>query len=85
MREKVEDHYWSCDGLYKQYVRGFVVHIGGNESDSGTIVSDDSDSDHDTNDGGSSDEDPGNDSENYVCTCEGYTLGPFPPGFSTNH
>ena len=69
VREKVEDHYWSSDGLYEEYIRWFVIQFGG-DSDSDTASSDDSDSDHDTDDGGTSNEDPGSDSDNCVCSCE---------------
>ena len=34
VQEKVEDHYWSCDGLYGQYVSRFVIEFGGSDSES---------------------------------------------------
>ena len=37
VREKVEDHYWSCDGLYKQYTQQFIKEFGDSESNSDTI------------------------------------------------
>ena len=33
VQEKVDDHYWSCDGLNQQYSNRFVIQVGG-ESDS---------------------------------------------------
>ena len=36
MREKVEDHYWSCDGLCEQYTQWFIIQFGDSDSDSGT-------------------------------------------------
>ena len=62
----MEDHYWTSDGLYEQYIRQFVIQFG-SDSESDTASSDDCDSDHD---GGTSDEDPDCDSDNYVCSCE---------------
>ena len=54
VRDKVEDHYWTSDGLYEETIRQFVINFG-SDSDSDTASSVDSDSDHD---GGTSDEDP---------------------------
>ena len=34
MQEKVEDHYWACDGLNQQYVDQFIIHFGDGDSDS---------------------------------------------------
>ena len=34
VREKVEDHYWVCDGLYQQCVRWFFIEVGGRDDDS---------------------------------------------------
>ena len=28
VREKVEDHYWSCDGLYQQRTQRFIIQFG---------------------------------------------------------
>ena len=53
MHDKVEDHYWSCDGQYDQYVRRFVIQVGESDSESDTDSADDIGSKHsDTNDGG---------------------------------
>ena len=66
VRDKVEDHHWTSDGLYEQTIRPFVINFR-SDSDSDTASSDDSDSDHD---GGTSDEDPDCDSDDCVCSCE---------------
>ena len=34
VREKVEDHYWSCDGLYQQCTQRFIIRFGEGDSDS---------------------------------------------------
>ena len=80
VRDKVEDHYWTSDGLYEQTIRQFVINFG-SDSDSDTASSDDSDSD----DGGTSDEDPDCDSADCVCSCEDYAPSPILPGFSKSH
>ena len=66
VRDKVEDHYWTSDGLNKQTIRQFVINFG-SDSDSDTASLDDSDGDRD---GGTSDDDSGSDSDNCVCSCE---------------
>ena len=33
VREKVEDHYWSCDGLYEQRIQRFIIEFGESDSD----------------------------------------------------
>ena len=66
MRDKVEDHYWTSDGLFEQYIRQFIIRFG-SDSESDTDSWDDSDSDHD---GGTLDEDPDCDSNNCVCSFE---------------
>ena len=38
MRDKVEDHYWTSDGLYEQYIRQFVIQFG-SDSESDTASS----------------------------------------------
>ena len=35
VQEKVEDHYWSCDGIYRQYIQRFIVQLV-DDSDSDT-------------------------------------------------
>ena len=40
VQEKVEDHYWSCDGLYEQYTNRIIIQLGG-ESDSDDSMSSD--------------------------------------------
>ena len=66
VRDKVEDHYWTSDGLYEQTIRHFAINFG-SDLETDTARSDDSDSDHD---GGTSDEDPDCDSDDCVCSCE---------------
>lgn len=34
VQEKVEDHYWACDGLYQQVVERFIIQFGEGDSDS---------------------------------------------------
>ena len=44
VQEKVEDHYWSCDGLYEQYTNRFVIEFGVESDSDDTVSSDDLDS-----------------------------------------
>ena len=62
VREKVEDHYWSCDGLYQQRTQRFIIQFGESDSDS---------------DGGTSGEetcstdcDDGTSEEETICGCD---------------
>ena len=64
VQEKIEDHYWSCDGLYRQHVQLFIIQFGGS-SDSDTASSEESDSEQ-----CASDVEFSNDSVSHVCSCE---------------
>ena len=48
VREKVEDHYWSCDGLYEQYTSHFIIQLGGESDSDDELSSDDLGSDTET-------------------------------------
>ena len=69
VQEKVEDHYWSCDGLYEQYVDRFIIPLGGeSDSDDDDLVdSDDSESATET---ASSEEDADCVSDSSECSCD---------------
>ena len=32
----MEDHYWSCDGLYEQRIQRFIIEFGESDSDGST-------------------------------------------------
>ena len=66
VREKVEDHYWSCDGLYQQYTNRFVIQFGEESDSDDTASSDDLGS---ATEAGNSD-DIDSDSSCSVCSCE---------------
>ena len=60
VREKVKDHYWSCDGLYERYTQ-FITEFGKSDSDGSTsgeetcaTNTDDAVSDGDTSEEGGS-------------------------------
>ena len=61
LREKVKNHYWSCDGLYQQCTQRFIIQFGEGDSDS---------------DGGTSGEetwtttDDGSSEEEITCGCD---------------
>ena len=68
VREKVKDHYWSCDGLYQQCTQRFIIQFGEDDSDS---------------DGGSSGEetcrsDDGSSGEEIPCACDFFEWFLFP-------
>ena len=73
VQEKVEDHYWSCDGLYQRVVERFVIQFGDGDSnpdyenDASSIAESDDSTDDDcrtTTDQGSISE------EDDECCCE---------------
>ena len=70
--EKVEDHYWSCDGLYLQCTQCFIIQFGEGDcdSDGGTLGEETCTSD----DGSSKQEIP--------CGCDSVTDSFFNNGFS---
>ena len=39
VRDKVEDHYWTSDGLYQQYVEQFIIHFNDGDNDNGNVSS----------------------------------------------
>ena len=48
-----KEHYWTCDGLYDQYVCWFVIQVGQSDSESDADSADDVGSEHsNTSDGG---------------------------------
>ena len=69
VQEKVEDHYWSCDGLYEQYVDRFIIPLGG-ESDSDDDDSVDSDDSESATETDSSEEDADCVSDSSECSCD---------------
>ena len=44
VKNKVEDHYWIADNLQEEYIEEFVIHVGGEESDTSSDEGSGSDS-----------------------------------------
>ena len=55
MQEKVENHFWSRDGLYLQYIQRFIIQFGDDSASDTSSDIDNADSDCDTDDWGTSD------------------------------
>ena len=72
VQEKVEDHYWSCDGLYGQYVSRFVIKCGGSDSEHDGGSAGDGGSEHNVTDDNedSLDEYASNDEDDCRCSCD---------------
>lgn len=42
VEEKVEDHYWECEGLHRRFVDRFIIEFGKGDSDSDDPSNDES-------------------------------------------
>ena len=67
VQKKVEDHYWSSDGLYEQLVNPVIIHLGGENDSDDAVSSDDSGSATET---ASSDDDTESFADCEQCSCK---------------
>ena len=67
VQKKVEDHYWSSDGLYEQFVNPLIIHFGGESDSDDAVSSDDSGGATET---ASSDDDTDSFADCEQCSCE---------------